>query len=221
MSIYDDFSTVIPEDKREAFKSALSQFDGAVKIDSRETVDKLASENPFIKSAIDSAISRAVASHDEKFKAEKLPSIIDDEIKKRGPKPKDPELAAALERVEALEKAKAQAERNEIRAVQFSKVLPRLAELGLDAEIADRLIGNSDSETDEIIGKFVKSITKARDEYTATYVKNTFGSQKAPPMGAKPMGSKEALEAQYVDLMGKKQFQQALMIKEQIRHMEK
>jgi len=184
MSIYDDFSAVIPEDKREAFKSALSQFDGAVKIDSRETVDKLAAENPFIKSAIDSAISRAVASHDDKFKAEKLPSIIDEEIKKRGPKPKDPELAAALERVEALEKAKAQAERDTFIANQRSKVLPKITEMGIDADLAEILIGNSDVETDARMEKLIKSFTKARDGYTEKILKERFPDQKTPPMGS-------------------------------------
>jgi 3-methyladenine DNA glycosylase Tag len=102
MSIYDDFSTVIPEDKREAFKSALSQFDGAVKIASREDAEKLFESNDFIKSAKDAYISKATEAHDKNFKEKTLPGLIQEELKKNVPKPKDPELAAALERVEAL-----------------------------------------------------------------------------------------------------------------------
>ena len=195
MGIFEDFGSALPEDKRAAFKAAVGALDGAVKIDSREIVDKLAMENPFVKSAFDAAISKAVASHDEKFKAEKLPGMIEDEIKKRGPKPKDPELAAALERVEALEKAKAQAERENLLMTQRAKVLPKLTELGLDAEWADRLIGNSDAETDALIAKFEKSFTKARDGYTEKILKERFGSMTPPPRGATP--EPQDLESQY------------------------
>ena len=219
MGLFEDFGTALPEDKREAFKAAISALDGAVKIDSRETVDKLASENPFIKSAIDSAISRAVASHDEKFKAEKLPSMIEDEIKKRGPKPKDPELAAALERVEALEKAKLQAENENKRITQLSKVLPKLTELGLEPEWADRLIGNTDAETEELIAKFEKSFTRARDGHTEKILKERFGNQGTPPMGGNRPTTREALQAQYTDLMQKKQFQQALIVQAEMQKM--
>lgn len=215
MGLLEDFGSVIPADKQEAFKQAVSALDGAIKIDSRETVDKLAIDNPFIKSAIDSAISKAVESHDVKFKAEKLPGLIQEELKKNAPKPKDPELAAALERVEALEKAKTQAERETFRAVQLSKVLPKLTELGIDAEIADRLIGNDDAETDKIIDKFYKSVTKAREEYATKTLREKFGNQGMPPKGviAKP----EDLETQYKEAESKNDGMAMLRIKAQIQ----
>jgi hypothetical protein len=215
MGLLEDFGAVIPADKQEAFKLAVAALDGAVKIDSRETVDKLAIDNPFIKSAIDSAISKAVESHDVKFKAEKLPGLIADELKKSAPKPKDPELAAALERVEALEKAKTQAERETFRAIQLSKVLPKLTELGIDAEIADRLIGNDDAETDKIIDKFYKSVTKAREEYATKILHDKFGNQGMPTKGviAKP----EDLETQYKEAESKNDGMAMLRIKAQIQ----
>jgi hypothetical protein len=219
MGILDDFGSVIPADKLESFKTAISAFDGAVKIDSRETVEKLASENQFVKSAIDAAISRAVASHDEKFKAEKLPTLIDDELKKRGPKPKDPELAAALDRVEALEKAKTQAEREIYIANQRAKVLPKITELGIDADLADILIGNTDAETDARLDKLVKSVTKARDGYTEKVLKDRFGNSMTPPGGGSAPTTVEQLGAKYADLMGKRQFQQALVVQDQIARM--
>ena len=209
MGLFEDFGTALPEDKREAFKSAVSALDGAVKIDSRETVDKLASENPFIKSAIDSAISRAVESHDAKFKAEKLPAIVDEEIKKRRPKPQDPELAAALERVEALERSKNLAEAENRRIMQLAKVLPKLTELGIDADLADRLIGNTDAETDELIAKFEKSVTAARDNYTEKILKERFGHQGMPPKGGNALSTKEQMKAEYERLMKEGKREQA------------
>jgi len=215
MGLYEDFGTALPEDKREAFKAAISALDGAVKIDSRETVDKLASENPFIKSAIDSAISKAVDSHDAKFKAEKLPSLIEEEIKKRGPKPKDPELAAALERVEALEKAKKQAEDENKRITNLSKALPVVTELGLDAKWADRLIGNTEAETEELVNAFKADIVKAREVYMSQDYQKRFGNQGMPPMGAQPKPAD--LEAQYAEAEKKGDGANMLRIKEQMR----
>ena len=219
MGLYEDFGEALPADKQAAFKAAVSALDGAIKIDSREIADKLASENPFVKSAIDSAISKAVESHDAKFKAEKLPGIIEEEIKKRGPKPKDPELAAALERVEALEKAKKQAEDENKRITQLSKVLPVITELGLDAKWADRLIGNTDAETEETINAFKADVTKVRDSYTEKILKERFGNQGMPPKGGSAPTSREALQQKYNELMQKKQFQQALVVQAEMQRL--
>jgi hypothetical protein len=219
MGLFEDFGEALPADKREAFKADVSALDGAVKIDSRETVDKLAIENPFMKSAIDSAISRAVESHDAKFKAEKLPGMIEEEIKRRGPKPKDPELAAALERVEALEKAKKQAEDANIRMAQLSKVLPVVTELGLDAKWADRLIGDTDAETEELVKAFKADVTKARDGYTEKILKERFGNQGMPPRGGSAPTSREDLQQKYNELMQKKQFQQALVVQAEMQRL--
>jgi hypothetical protein len=208
MGLFEDFGESIVAEKREAFKAAISALDGAVKIDSREAVEKLAESNAFIKSWKDSVISTAVASHDAKFMKDSFPDLVEAEIKKRGPKPKDPELAAALERVEALETAKAKAEAENVRINQRSKVLPVLTELGLDAKWADRLIGASDAETDELVKAFKADFGKARDGYTEKLIKDRFGNQGMPPAGGAPapqdMKSKlAAAEAKFADAQKK------------------
>lgn len=221
MGLYDDFGALIPEDKRESFKAAVSQFDGAVKIDSRETVERLASENQFVKSAIDAAISKAVESHDVKFKAEKLPGLIQDELKKTAPKPKDPEVLALYEQVKALTDANAKAERDMFVSNQLAKVLPKITELGLPADLADRLIGNDDADTDAIVDKFYKAVAKSREDHATKILRERFGNQATPTMGAAKPSTIEALKSQYNDLMAKKQFQQAIMINAKIKEMEK
>jgi len=148
-----------------------------------------------------------------------LPGLIEEEIKKRGPKPKDPELAAALERVEALEKAKKQAEDANIRMAQLSKVIPVITELGLDAKWADRLIGNTDAETEETINAFKADVTKVRDSYTEKILKERFGNQGMPPKGGSAPTSREALQQKYNELMQKKQFQQALVVQAEMQRL--
>jgi len=220
MGLFEDFGAHVAEDKREQFKAAVTALDGAVKIDSREAVEKLA-DNQFMKSYLDSQISKAVESHDTKFKADKLPSMIEDEIKKRGPKPKDPELAAALERVEALEKAKAHAEAENVRMNQLAKVLPALTEMGLDAKWADRLIGNSDAETEELISAFKADFGKARDGYTEKILRDRFGNQGMPPAGGYAVSTKEQLIQKMQELAKNPadNYEQVLKIQDQINSM--
>lgn len=200
MGLFEDYGSALPEDRREAFKAAVSALDGAVKIDSREAVDKIA-DNPHLKSYVDAAISRAVASHDEKFKAEKLPGLIAEEMKKNAPKPKDPELAAALDRVEKLEKARQEAEANANRAYQLSKVLPKLTEMGFEADLADMFIGADDATTEARIGAFSKAFEKARSEYVERVLNERFGNMPQPRNGGSNPTTKEALRAEYERLM--------------------
>lgn len=219
MGLYEDFGEALPQDKREAFRSAISALDGAVKIDSREMLDKLAETNDYVKSWKDAVISKATASHDANFREKTLPGLIEEEIKKRGPKPKDPEVAAALE-----EAQKARAEVEEWKAAtnkarQMNKVLPKITEWGLDPDMAEDFIGNDDASTDAKIAKFEKSFTKARDSYTEKILKERFGNQGMPPKGGSAPTSREALQQKYNELMQKKQFQQALVVQAEMQRL--
>ena len=62
----------------------------------------------YYTSALDSGISKAVNSHDEKFKKEKLPGIIEAEIKKRSNEGKSETEIQLQEMKEQLEKMKAE-----------------------------------------------------------------------------------------------------------------
>lgn len=197
MGLYEDFGEALPQDKREAFKAAVSALDGAVKIDSREMLDKLAETNDYVKSWKDAVISKATASHDANFREKTLPGLIEEEIKKRGPKPKDPEVAAALE-----EAQKARAEVEEWKAAtnkarQMNKVLPKITEWGLDPEMAEDFIGNDDASTDAKLEKFGKAFIKARDGYTEKVLKERFGHQGMPPKGGTGATAKETMVQAY------------------------
>jgi len=85
------------------------------------------------------------------------------------------------------------------RAKQLSRVIPKLTEMGLDADLADRLIGNTDDETDSMLETFGKSFTKARDGYTEKVLKERFGNQRIPPMGMQD--NPNDIQAQYAKAM--------------------
>jgi ribosomal protein L17 len=124
-----------------------------------------------------------VENHDEKFRAEKLPGLLEAEIKKREPPPKDPILAAMKAEIDAMKADKEKVEAETKRAKQLSRAIPKLTEMGLDAELAERLIGNTDDETDSLLDTFGKSFVKARDGYTEKILKDRFGNQVMPPRG--------------------------------------
>ena len=220
MGLFEDFGTALPEDKREAFKAAIGSLDGAIKIDSRETVEKLAESNEHLKSFLDSRISKAVSARDENFMRERFPSLVEEELKKRAPKPKDPELAAALERVEKLEKAKAEAEREIFIANQRAKIAPKLGELGLDAELADMFIGADDVSTEAKLGAFTKAFAKARDGHVERVLKERFGNMPTPSGGQSNITTREAKVAQMQELAkNPANYQQVLRLQDEINRM--
>jgi hypothetical protein len=165
---------LLPEDKREGAKSELSAY---VAIRAREDAERLAREHPHIKSVLDSGISRAVASHDERFLAEKLPGIVDQEIVKRNP-PKDPRDAKLaemegkikdMERMTALEK-------------QTSRAVAKAAEKGIPVDLARKYAGMSDEETDQSIENLAALLLPWRDDAVKTVKIETYNT-KAPKRG--------------------------------------
>jgi len=58
------------------FETLVSDLDPLKNIKSKEDALNFIDRNTFFKSGLDSAVSRAVSSHDEKFTSEKLPELI-------------------------------------------------------------------------------------------------------------------------------------------------
>jgi hypothetical protein len=215
MGLYEDFGEALPQEKREAFKAAVAALDGAVKIDSREVAEKLVKDNQYLKSAWDAAVSKAVENHDEKFRAEKLPGLLEAEIKKREPPPKDPVLAAMKAEIDAMKADKEKIAAETRREKQLARVIPRLTDMGLDADLADRLIGNTDDETDGLLGTFEKSFTKARDGYTERILKERFGNQITPLRGT--VAEPTDLQAQYTKALADGDADRALVLQGQLQ----
>ena len=103
----------------------------------------------YYTSALDSGISKAVNSHDEKFKKEKLPSIIEAEIKKRSNEGKSETEIQLQEMKEQLEKMKAE----KLKADMSAKYTKVLSEKGLSTELIDFVLGTDDETTTANIDK--------------------------------------------------------------------
>lgn len=132
-----DFVDALPEDKREAYKAEIAS---AVQIKDRETVARLFKEHKEVKAEFDAEISRMALKHEEKFRAEKLPGLVDEEVRKRNP-PKD-------EREKALEEMKAQLANMQREALLKDRrvtALQKLTEAGVPADFADFALDEDES----------------------------------------------------------------------------
>lgn len=103
----------------------------------------------YYTSALDSGISKAVNSHDEKFKKEKLPLLVDAEIKKRSNEGKSETEIQLQEMKEQLEKMKAE----KLKADMSAKYTKVLSEKGLSTELIDFVLGADDETTTANIDK--------------------------------------------------------------------
>lgn len=171
----DEIIGLIPEDKRETVKGELGQY---VRIDGRETAEKLAKEHPHIKSVVDSFISKAVESHDQRFQAEKLPRLVESEILKMNP-PKDPRDLELQKMRQELEGMKTQT----LREKQTALAVAVAAEKGIPIDLAKRYIGNDDAETIANLESLTGPLMAWRDEAVKKEIAGRLGNNGAPQKG--------------------------------------
>jgi len=202
---------LIPEDKRETVKAELGQF---VKLDGRDAADKLIRDNPNFKSFIDSYISKNVAAHDERFMAEKLPSLVESEIAKRNP-PKDPRDAKIAE----LENKYKEMERMSLVEKQTALAVAVAAEKGIPTDLAKRYIGNNDEETIANLTSLSAPLMAWRDEAVKKEIAARLGNNGTPSRGSNP-DQKKAMEAEYTRLMNERRFPEAQRVKDRLKKME-
>lgn len=161
------------------------EFKGNVDL-SKLTIDdykKLVSENETIKgynqSNIDSAISKAIASHDEKFNKEKLPKILEEELKKRS----NEGLTEDQIKLKELEEKLANIENEKIRMERVNKYTKTLTEKGLNPELIDFIMG----EDDEVINQNIEKITNILNTNVESVVKDKLkASSYTPPTTNNP-----------------------------------
>lgn len=144
---------------------------------------KLVSENETIKgynqSNIDSAISKAIASHDEKFNKEKLPKILEEELKKRS----NEGLTEDQIKLKELEEKLANIENEKIRMERVNKYTKTLTEKGLNPELIDFIMG----EDDETINSNIEKITNILNTNVESVVKDKLkASSYTPPTSTNP-----------------------------------
>lgn len=156
------------------------EFKQSVQLDiSKVTIDefkKILEENQTIKgynqSQIDSAVSKGVASYEEKT----LPKKVEEELKKANNKDKTPEQIALEElqqKFNALEAEKTKAEMSS----KYTKVL---TEKGLNIDLIDFILGADDEATNSNIEKLSGIISAIADSKVAEKIKDTAYN---PPTG--------------------------------------
>lgn len=138
----------------EDFAKSSSKLDGSKLTVGKLDVSKLTVEdfknvlenNQMIKgyytSQVDSAISKAINSHDKKFRDEKLPKIIEDELKKRSNDGLSPEQIEIKELKEQMEAMKAEKEANDL----LNSNRTKLKEAKLSEDLAKYIKEDSDIE---------------------------------------------------------------------------
>ena len=124
----------------------------------------------YYTSQMDSSISKAIDSHDKKFQKEKLPKIIEDELKKRSNEGLTPEQIEIKELKAQMEAMKAEKEANDLLNTNRTK----LKEVNLSEDLAKYIKEDSDIE-------FFKNLIT---ESVNNGVKNKInGSNYTPPSG--------------------------------------
>ena len=109
-----------------------------------EDYKNMLANNPVVKayyqSSFDSAVSKAVTNHDEKFKREKLPGIIEEAIKAKLSEGLTPEQKQLRELQEQLEQMKLEKAKSELLEANRNKLKGQ----GLDTNLAKYISSDDD-----------------------------------------------------------------------------
>jgi hypothetical protein len=173
--VLDQFLEYIPAEKQEDYKKAIGS---AIVLNSRDDAAKYIAEHPLLKSERDAIISRTTANYAEKFNIEKLPGLVEEEVRKRNP-PKDPrdiQIAEMQDKFKAMER---QSNLKEKRAIAIEK----LSELGLPTTLADLAI----NENEELFASNIEKLSGLKawgDELKKQALTGAVGNQKTPTAGA-------------------------------------
>jgi uncharacterized protein YfeS len=168
------YAEKLPEDIREAFKAEISKY---VQVDSREAAKALLTTNPHFSAEFQSALSLKHEDSMKRFQAEKMPALIEEEIKKRGTKqPWEIEI-------ENLKREAAEKDRQLTLKERRSQAMAELAKFGLDPELADFVLNEDEAQLKSNIEKLTGKVTSWRDAEIKKAGINAFG-QKNPPAGS-------------------------------------
>lgn len=131
----------------------------------------------YYTSQMDSSISKAIDSHDKKFQKEKLPKIIEDELKKRSNEGLTPEQIEIKELKAQMEAMKAEKEANDL----LNSNRTKLKEVNLSEDLAKYIKEDSDIEF------FKNLITESVNNGVKNKINN---SSYAPPSDGNLGGGK-------------------------------
>ncbi|NRT78124.1 DUF4355 domain-containing protein [Clostridium beijerinckii] len=144
---------------------------------SAEDFKNLLANNKEVKgyytSSVDSAISKAINTHDEKFMAEKFPQLVEEEIKKRSNVGKTEDQIKYEDLQKEFEKMKTENAREKL----SSKYVKVLGEQGLNPELIDFVLGQDEDTTN----KNIEKISNIINSQVQKGVKTRFGESAYTP----------------------------------------
>jgi hypothetical protein len=143
--------------------------------DYKNILENNATVKGYNQSSLDSAISKAIASHDEKFNKEKLPKILEQELAKRSNEGKSPEQLKLEELQKQIEQMQSEKTRVEL-SNKYSKIL---SEKGLPLDLVDYII-SADGNEEKINGNIDK-FTNMFSTITDTKVKEKLNNSSYVP----------------------------------------
>ena len=150
----DLYADKLPEDIREAFKAEISKY---VQVDSREAAKALLTTNPHFSAEFQSALSLKHEDSMKRFQAEKMPALIEEEIKKRGTKqPWEIEI-------EKLKSEAAEKDRQLTLRERKAQAIAELSKIGLDPDLADFVLDEDEAQFKGKIEKLTGKVTSWRD----------------------------------------------------------
>lgn len=133
----------------------------------KATVDdykNMLENNPVVKayyqSSFDTAVGTAVSKHNEKFKKEKLPKIIEEELNKANNKNKTSEQIEAEKTLEEAKQLKAELAREK----NLNKYTKILTDKKLPVELAEFVVGADDETSDKNVEFFNNLFGKMKEQ---------------------------------------------------------
>lgn len=161
-------------------------------IKSREDAEAFIRGNDTFRSALDSSVSKAVESHDKRFREEKLPGILSEE-KERLRKELNPEETEEQRQIRELREEVASEKK--LRALENakSKLRSKGKEFGFPDGIAETFAVYGEEAEDRLsnMGDFIK---RSIQEGIESGVKEKFKGRRAPESGRENNSSATARE---------------------------
>jgi hypothetical protein len=177
-SIKDEAEVIDILKEHEEIKSLAKDFD--VSNITLENFKKILQDNDTVKgyyqSTLDSGISKGVSSFEKNFTENKLPKMIDEELRKKsneGLTEEQIQLRELQKQIEDMQKEKTRAELT-------TKYTKELNEKKLPTELVDFVIADNEEVINENIGKFEIMIKSCVDSMVQEKLK---GGEYVPPKG--------------------------------------
>lgn len=163
------------------FETLVSDLDPLANIKTKEDALNFIDRNNLFKSGLDSAISKAVASHDEKFTADKLPDLLKAE-REKAIKEANPEETPEQKRIRELEEiVKASGNKDKLNELKDS-LRAKAKEIGYEGNI-ERYSRLSGEQAIDLLVSDHEAESKRFADYKETLQKEVYKGNPPPVKG--------------------------------------